>query len=175
MGTVAEILANSEVHGVGAVRAAAAGGRWDAPAAVRLWHLASLDAPTVAVVWALALAWAAGVRLPLSAALALGLATWVLYVGDRLLDARAGMTSGGTERLRERHLFHWRHRRALSLVAAAAACAAAALALAGISSGALLRDLGVAAAASIYFVGVHSGRGRICGLATDRRCAPVAE
>lgn len=63
------------------------------------WHLTSLDAPTVALLWTVLLGWRAGINLP--AAVALSVAVWMLYVIDRLLDAR----SGGTD-LQERHHFH---------------------------------------------------------------------
>src|SRR3954453_13929114 len=46
---------------------------WEAPAALKFWHLASLDAPTVAVSWACAFAWAADRALPLWAAALLAL------------------------------------------------------------------------------------------------------
>lgn len=177
---MAQILSNTEARGASAAPKHAASQPWGAPAPLRLWHLASLDAPTVAVVWTLAFAWVANVRLPLWAPLLLGLVTWVFYVGDRLLDARAGNTSGKTARLRERHRFHWRHRRRLTILAVTAACAAASLALINVPPGALLRDriavilsgrsesknlrladLTVAAAALVYFAGVHTGRGRV--------------
>ena len=70
------------------------------------WHLLSLDAPTVAVVWCCAFAAFAGVSLPLYVPLALAIATWMLYVADRLLDVRQ---SRSTEILRDRHWFHDRH------------------------------------------------------------------
>lgn len=60
----------------------------DAPLLLRYWHLSSLDAPTVAVVWSLGFAWAAGVRLPVWIPILLALVAWAVYIGDRLLDAR---------------------------------------------------------------------------------------
>jgi hypothetical protein len=129
-----------------------------APPALRLWHLASLDAPTVAVVWALGFAWAAGVRLPLWVPLLLALTAWAVYIGDRLLDARAGLHEAALHRLRERHLFHWRHRRIFIPLAAAAACAAAWIVLVLMPAGARERDSVLGAAALIYFTRVHSSR-----------------
>lgn len=122
-----------------------------------LWHLASLDAPTVAVVWSLAFAWAGRVRLPLWMPLLLALVTWAVYVADRLLDAFAGLRQPARHTLRERHLFHWRHRRALVPTAIAAAGAAAAIILALMPPLARERDSVLAAAALAYFSGVHSG------------------
>ncbi|MDE3187302.1 MAG: hypothetical protein KGM96_07235 [Acidobacteriota bacterium] len=130
----------------------------DAPASLRLWHLASLDAPTVAVAWALAFAWAAGVRLPAWVPVLLALGTWTVYISDRLLDARSSLRSGALHRLRERHFFHWRHRRVLLPVAVIAGAAAAAIIF--ILMPVVIRErnsvLGVAALA--YFSGVHSRR-----------------
>ena len=131
---------------------------FDAPFPLRLWHLASLDAPTVAVVWSLGFAWAAGIRLPLWVPVLLALVAWAVYVGDRLLDARAGLRSDLPHRLRERHLFHWRHRRILVPLAAAAACAAAWIVLALMPTGVRERDSLLAAAALAYFTRVHSSR-----------------
>ena len=53
-----------------------------------LWHLLSLDAPTVAALWTWFIASANHIRLPLSSALAMALAVWMLYAADRLMDAR---------------------------------------------------------------------------------------
>jgi hypothetical protein len=128
-----------------------------APRALALWHLASLDAPTVAVVWSLAFAWVAGVHLPLWVPLLVALATWSVYVADRLLDARAGLCEPAQHTLRERHEFHWRYRRALLPMAIAAACVAAGIILAFMSPLARARDSVLAAAALAYFSGVHSG------------------
>lgn len=131
---------------------------FSAPRALAFWHLASLDAPTVAIVWSLAFAWAARVHPPLWVPLLLALATWSVYVCDRLLDARAGLRAPARHTLRERHRFHWRYRRALLPMAIAAACAAAAIILAFMPPLARARDSVLAAAALAYFSGVHSGR-----------------
>ena len=97
----------------------------DAPAPLRLWHLASLDAPTVALVWSLAFAWVVHIRLPLWVPALLALAVWSIYIADRLLDARAALREPALHLLRERHLFHWRNRRILLPLAVASAAAAA--------------------------------------------------
>jgi hypothetical protein len=123
-----------------------------------LWHLASMDAPTVAVVWAFGFAWAAGVRLAAWVPLLLALTVWAVYVFDRLLDARAAMRAVELGRLRERHYFHWRHRRVLLPLAAAAACAATGLILAFMPMAARERGSVLAAASLAYFARVHSGR-----------------
>lgn len=131
---------------------------YEAPRAMQLWHLTSLDAPTVAVVWSLAFAWAAGVELPGWLPLLIGLSTWVVYVGDRLLDARSGMKAGTLDSLRERHFFHWRYRRRLLPVALLAGCAAAFLMFTQMPIAFRARNSMLAAAALVYFSGVHGPR-----------------
>ncbi len=76
-----------------------------------LWHLLSLDAPSVAALWTLFLARCAGLKLPWVEPAAMFVAVWMIYAADRLLDARgldAGQSSG--EGLEERHRFHHAHR-----------------------------------------------------------------
>lgn len=75
------------------------------------WHLLSLDAPSVASVWTLFIAWSAGVRIPWTDAAAMFLAVWILYAADRLLDAKPLFTAPSSLDLEERHHFHHRHRR----------------------------------------------------------------
>jgi hypothetical protein len=144
---------------------------WPAPAALRYWHLASLDAPTVAAVWSLAFAWVAGVRLAAWIIALQVLTVWTVYVGDRLLDARAGLrrptrsraddlSQQTAEDLRERHYFHWRHRRILVPAACIAAGAAACIAVRCMPIVVKERDSLLAAAAALYFTRVHAGRVR---------------
>lgn len=155
-------LANPPAQSRASSRLRPAGGapvaRLAAPAPLRLWHLASLDAPTVAAVWSLGFAWAAGIHLPRWVPLLLALGTWAVYIGDRLLDARTGMRSGAFHMLRERHFFHWRHRRTLVPLAIAAACAAAAIIFTCMPPVIRERNSVLAAAALAYFSGVHSRR-----------------
>ncbi len=85
------------------------------------WHLLSLDAPSVAALWVAFVGWYAGVRLSLYDPAAMFVAVWILYVADRLLDARplasippSTLTSPGAfPELEQRHHFHHRHRRVL--------------------------------------------------------------
>jgi len=107
-----------------------------------LWHLLSLDAPTVAALWTWFVARAVRVNLPLASPVAMALAVWILYAADRLLDARpldthslnspalrpwlksnatrAKIIAFPQDRLEARHLFHHRHRKAfLSTIIAA--------------------------------------------------------
>jgi hypothetical protein len=127
----------------------------NAPAALRFWHLASLDAPTVAVVWSMALARVAAVRLPVWVPVLLALGTWAVYVGDRLLDAQRALRIGDTHALRERHWFHWRYRHMLLPVAGAAACACAVLIMVEMPDANRERNSMLAAATLAYFGGVH--------------------
>jgi hypothetical protein len=88
--------------------------------AVSLWHLLSLDAPSVAALWTWFLADSNHVHLPATAILAMAIAVWMLYAADRLLDARRIESHAHSipfhsdlhEKLEPRHLFHYRHRRA---------------------------------------------------------------
>ena len=127
-------------------------------APLRWWHLASLDAPTVAVSWSEAFAWAAGVRLPLWVPVLIALAVWSVYVADRLLDAKAELRAARLDRLRERHLFHWRHRRLFAPMAFAGAFAAACIFFAAAPAAVREHDSLLAAASLVYFAGVHTGR-----------------
>src|SRR5580692_6919217 len=100
---------------------------FEAPAPLRFWHLASLDAPTVAVVWSLGFAWAAGIHLPAWVPALLALGTWTAYICDRILDAHGALRKGNVQSLRERHFFHWRHRNVLAPLALLAGSIAAAI------------------------------------------------
>jgi hypothetical protein len=133
---------------------------FDAPAPLRLWHLTSCDAPTIAVIWSLSFAWALRVHLPgwISALLALG--TWFVYVGDRLLDTHSALRSGHLGSLRERHFFHWRHRRLLVPLAGCAAILAATIIFSLMPPAARERNSLLAFAALAYFSGVHMPRVR---------------
>ena len=55
---------------------------------LRAWHLLSLDAPTVAFCWTLLFAEIFRVPQPLPAAADLACAVWLVYMVDRVLDAR---------------------------------------------------------------------------------------
>ncbi|HEY1985492.1 MAG TPA: hypothetical protein VGG85_08785 [Terracidiphilus sp.] len=125
---------------------------------LRLWHLASLDAPTVAVVWTYGFAWIAQVKLPAWAPVLLALVAWVVYISDRLLDARAGLRTPPLHLMRERHYFHWRHRKALIPVAIAGTIGGAWLVITRLPAGARVPDSAIAAFTLVYFSGVHARR-----------------
>lgn len=123
------------------------------------WHLMSLDAPTVAVLWSCFFARAMHLAPPYRAALLLTCAIWLVYAGDRILD---GLTAGRAETLRERHRFHARHRKAFLLAAAVLAGALAAAGpqdiLPGMPAAALREDAVLGALAFLYFAAVHLPR-----------------
>lgn len=156
---LAQLPVRDKNHCGAAYRNAKASGLLDAPGPVAFWHLASLDAPTVAVVWSLAFAWAGGVRLADRVLLVLALTVWCAYVCDRLLDARAGlhMSKVATQSgLRERHFFHWRHRGLLAPLAGAAACVAGLMAVTFLPPFARERGWVLGTTAMVYFSGVHA-------------------
>ncbi|WP_158794670.1 hypothetical protein [Granulicella sp. L60] len=79
--------------------------------ALGLWHLLSLDAPTVATLWTWFVARTIHLTLPTAGLLGMFFAVWMLYAADRLLDARQLFSAPlSTEHLEARHLFHHRHR-----------------------------------------------------------------
>lgn len=78
--------------------------------APELWHLLSLDAPSVAALWTVFLAQCTGAHLGWTLPASLFLAVWILYAGDRLLDARPWSGRGAQGDLLERHRFHRRFR-----------------------------------------------------------------
>lgn len=125
---------------------------------LHFWHLASLDAPTVAVTWAWAFTWSAHVRFPLWAASALALIVWTIYIADRLLDARATFCKRGNHALRDRHHFHWRHRHILVPLAALAATTAATLVFLQLPPHSIRPDSVVAAATLLWLTSVHMHR-----------------
>jgi hypothetical protein len=78
--------------------------------ALHLWHLLSLDAPTIATLWTWFAARTVHLHLPASGLAAMFLAVWMLYAADRLLDARQLFNNPlHTTNLEARHLFHHRH------------------------------------------------------------------
>ena len=94
--------------------------------ALALWHLLSLDAPTVATLWTLFIARCSHLTLPRTALAAMFVAVWMIYAADRLLDARLLDTPSLESRnlesrlspsgLEARHRFHHRHRTAFLTV-----------------------------------------------------------
>ena len=110
--------------------------------ALSLWHLLSLDAPTVATLWTIFIARCSHLHLPWTEPAAMFLAVWMIYAADRLLDARllhtAPLESRPSESrlpgshiscpdLEPRHRFHHAHRAAFVTVIVFSSVALAAL------------------------------------------------
>lgn len=123
---------------------------------VALWHLTSLDAPTVAAVWALAIGRCAHLHLEPWILFLLAGVTWTVYVMDRLLDAHRAISARDAAVLRDRHHFHWRYRRWLVPIAFCTAVTAVALVVSRMPPAAREHDSILAAAALAYFSGVHA-------------------
>jgi hypothetical protein len=119
---------------------------------VALWHLLSLDAPTVAALWTWFIARCCHIRLPLTSFAAMALAVWILYAADRLLDAAR---PGAAAELEARHHFHHRHARAF-LTGIAFAASALALLLRTLDPAAMRLYLVEAALLTAWFVILHA-------------------
>jgi hypothetical protein len=138
------------------------------------WNILSLDAPMVAVVWALVFARSAGVALPGAEIGALGLVVWLIYTADRLLDglSSAVAISNGTlarsseagafgPPSRQRHSFHRVYAKALASTAIACGMFTAILVLTRIGEPVLKLSLPVGLVLVLYMAWVHLGRGRV--------------
>ena len=125
------------------------------------WHLLSLDAPTIATLWTALLARSAGDRLPAGSLTAMFLVVWLLYVSDRLLDARplrTARTSGQQLQhveLEPRHRFHHRYRRYFLITLGGVAGVLGVL-LPSLPIAALRLDLLLGAFLAGYFVIIHA-------------------
>ena len=154
--TVPLPFAQSQIQDQAPLQIAGADRIYSAPRPIALWHLTSLDAPSVAIAWSLGFAWAAHIQLAWQVLLILALTTWWIYACDRLLDARAGFRLRDPVKLQERHYFHWRHRRLFAPLAVAAGCACATIAFVFLPP--IVRENGsiLAVASFAYFSGVHT-------------------
>jgi hypothetical protein len=129
---------------------------------VVLWHLLSLDAPTVAALWTFFIARATHTALPIAVPAAMFLAVWILYAVDRLLDTRHlnSADHSRTAEVEARHLFHFRHRRAFLTIIPIAAIAIAAL-LPDLLTATLHLYLTEGALLVGWFLLVHTTRSRL--------------
>jgi hypothetical protein len=123
----------------------------------RYWHLFSLDAPSIAALWAWSFARAVHVVLSVDSLLLLFLGTWLLYVADRVLD---GLRQNSA-RLRERHFFYMRHRTAALIAAVPASALLSWLVFARMVPAARRADILISAVAAGYFLLVHLGGAKI--------------
>ncbi|HUZ95161.1 MAG TPA: hypothetical protein VMU57_09640 [Edaphobacter sp.] len=123
-----------------------------------LWHLLSLDAPTIAALWVWFIAAADHMRLPLSSIAAMFLAVWMLYAADRLLDTRMlDSQSPQEQHLEARHYFHHRHRTGF-LTGILLASAGLAPLLLRLSTGAIHLYLILGGLLFGYFILIHATR-----------------
>jgi len=122
---------------------------------VQYWHLLSLDAPTVAALWAWSFARVVHAALTPDSLLLLFLGTWLIYVADRILDGFHPESGQDSARLRERHFFYMRHRAAAIGVAIPVAAFTAWLVFAQIAPAARLADILISTVAIAYFSLVH--------------------
>ncbi len=128
------------------------------------WNVLSLDAPMVAVAWALVFAKSAGVAVSGAEIAALGLVVWLIYTVDRLLDGRcAEREDAGAfgSPLRQRHFFHRIYARGIACVAAGVAAFTAILVLTRIGEQVLKLAVPVGMILVLYMAWVHLGRGRV--------------
>ena len=115
------------------------------------FHLLSLDAPLVACLWAAVFARAFRATLAPAELVSLGVAVWLIYVSDRLLDGYA--FSGGA--LRERHRFVAHHRVALLAALAGLATASTALVVPRLAAPTVRSGVSLLIVVGIYFLCVH--------------------
>lgn len=121
------------------------------------FHLLSLDAPLVAVVWQRWWARSTGIALPLSREIVLGLGVWAIYLADRLADtAHDEYRLGGAAR----HVFSGDRRHLLWPLALGVALILAVLTPLCLSGGEFHAGLGLLALASGYFWLVHGQTSR---------------
>ena len=118
-----------------------------------LWpNLLALDAPAVAVTWQLFFASVAGIAVPLTATVVLGLVVWGVYLADRGLDARLGAISTDRHRAAGRNFVAW------TATATAALISAGVLAFTALPLSYLRAGLAVATVSVGYFIVVHVAR-----------------
>jgi hypothetical protein len=129
------------------------------------WNVLSLDAPMVAVAWALVFAKCAGVTVPGAEIVALGLVVWLIYTVDRLLDGRTASGRGGAGAFgspsRQRHFFHRVYGRTITWVAAGVGAFTAGVVFTLVGAQILKLAVPLGLILVLYMAWVHLGRGRI--------------
>ncbi len=120
------------------------------------WNILSLDAPTVAVVWALLLARPSHTRLRAADEIVLGLVVWCIYVSDRVFD---GLKPANQQVLRERHRFCAKHQRALTWLLVLAAVAVLWVTADFLAPMEISAGMKLAAIIGAYVATIHAGHG----------------
>ena len=118
------------------------------------WNILSLDAPAVALAWALLFARVGKVHVPAATIGVLVLAVWLIYLADRLLD---GLTTTDKNILRERHRFCARHRVGVCAAAAFGAALSSWLAYRGLNAADVKAGLLLVGLVAAYMLCVHLG------------------
>lgn len=118
------------------------------------WNILSLDAPAVAVVWALLFARASHAEIPAPTIAVLALVVWIIYLADRLLD---GWLTIDKRMLKERHRFCYRRRVAVSALGALGVLVGAWLAYHGLDAEDVRAGLILAAVVAVYMLCIHAG------------------
>jgi hypothetical protein len=116
------------------------------------WQLLSLDAPTVAVVWALLFARCAGTSLRAGEVFALAAVVWLIYATDRVLD---GTFARPGERLQRRHGFYAKHTRNVCSLGIVVLTALACLFVLELSTPERQATLWLLWIVAVYFVWIH--------------------
>ena len=126
---------------------------------LHLWHLLSLDAPTVATLWTAFVARSSGIQLPAISLVAMFLMVWTLYAADRLLDAQPlHQHPTASPDLELRHLFHHRHRRPFLITIGVATLSLSAL-IPQLPAAALHLFLVLGTLVAGYFILIHATSG----------------
>ncbi len=120
------------------------------------WNILSLDAPTVAVVWASLLARASHMRLATADELILGLSVWCIYVSDRLFD---GWGPANPKVLHERHRFCAKYRMALTWLVVLTAATVFWVTVDSLTHIEVSAGIKLAAIVGVYMASIHAGHG----------------
>jgi hypothetical protein len=122
------------------------------------WNLLSLDAPTIAVLWAILFAQASRARLNPWDGLALALAVWLVYALDRLLDASR---ADNQHILQARHCFCFKYAGAFLVAIIIAMAAIAWIALRDLNPQERWNGTKIGCLVAAYMVCIHARRGRL--------------
>jgi hypothetical protein len=120
------------------------------------WNLLSLDAPTVAIIWALVFARAYQMTLSNAEVISLLCAVWVVYTSDRLMDGWRGRNRA---EFQERHRFCSRHRGMLACLLTLAVVTGFVAATRYLARSEFIAAITLAAVICTYMAGVHIGDG----------------
>ena len=118
------------------------------------WNFLSLDAPTVAILWAYLFASSHRTKISFADAIVLSLTVWAIYTGDRLLD---GWTAKNCEALQPRHHFCTRHRTPLICLVGLAAAGSLWVTVEYLKPREVIAGMILGVMVSTYMVVIHVG------------------